>query len=278
MSNSEAPSSARPPAVILVETQLGENIGAAARAMANFGLSEMRLVNPRDGWPNERARAAASRADHIIDTVKLFDTPEEAVADLAVVYATTARSREMTKPVVGPDEAASRLAGLMGKGVATGLMFGRERWGLTNDEVALADAIVTLPVDPTFSSLNVAQAVLVTAYEWRKAALGGALPFDDGADLPASKDDLMRLMDHLETALDSVNYFRPADKRPVMVRNLRGILQKASLTEQEVRTLRGVIAALEVGPLTPEEIAARRRARKGLVAPPVDDADPEIDS
>ncbi|MCW2308354.1 RNA methyltransferase [Rhodobium gokarnense] len=273
MSTSDVPSGGRPPAVILVETQLGENIGAAARAMANFGLSEMRLVNPRDGWPNERARAAASRADHIIDTVKLFDTPEEAVADLAVVYATTARSREMTKPVAGPDEAAARMAGLMGQGVATGLMFGRERWGLTNDEVALADAILTLPVDPTFSSLNVAQAVLVTAYEWRKAALGGALPFDDGADLPASKDDLMRLMDHLETALDSVNYFRPADKRPVMVRNLRGILQKASLTEQEVRTLRGVIAALEVGPLTPEEIAARRRARKGVVAPPADDAE-----
>ncbi|MBB4301793.1 tRNA/rRNA methyltransferase [Rhodobium orientis] len=275
MSKSETPSGGRPPAVVLVETQLGENIGAAARAMANFGLVEMRLVNPRDGWPNERARAAASRADHIIDNVKLFATPEEAVADLAVVYATTARSREMTKPVVGPDEAASSMAGLMEKGVATGLMFGRERWGLTNDEVALADAILTLPVDPTFSSLNVAQAVLVTAYEWRKATLGGVLPFDDGADLPASKDDLMRLMDHLETALDSVNYFRPADKRPVMVRNLRGILQKASLTEQEVRTLRGVIAALEVGPLTPEEIAARRRARKGVVAPPADDGETE---
>jgi len=263
MNDTKTPSdTAFAPAVILVETQLGENIGTAARAMANFGLTEMRLVAPRDGWPNERARAAASRADHVIDNVKVFATVEEAVADLAVVYATTARSREMTKPVVGPDEAAARIGALMRAETRSGVMFGRERWGLTNDEVALADAILTLPVDPDFSSLNVAQAVLIVAYEWRKAALGDALPFDAGDERLAPKDDLLRLMEHLEEALDAVNYFRPADKRAVMARNLRGILQKGRLTEQEVRTMRGVVAALEVGPMSEADIAARRRARK----------------
>lgn len=251
-----------PPAIILVETQLGENIGTAARAMANFGLGELRLVAPRDGWPNARARAAASRADHVIDTARVFDTLEDAIADLSFVYATTARSREMAKPVVGPDEAAIRIAQFTRAGTATGILFGRERWGLTNDEVALADAILTLPVEPTFASLNVAQAVLLVSYEWRKASLGADLPFDDGAAPPAHKTDLIRLMEHLEEALDAVNYFRPADKRPVMSRNLRGILQKAGLSDQEVRTLRGVLAALEVGPMSPEEIAERRRARK----------------
>ena len=250
------------PAIILVETQLGENIGTAARAMANFGLTEMRLVNPRDGWPNDKARSASSRADHVIDGVEVFDTLEDAVADLSYVLATTARSREMIKPVVGPDEAAARIASYSKTETKCGILFGRERWGLTNDEVALADAIVTLPVDPKFSSLNVAQAVLILAYEWRKAAMGAMLPFDDGAPPPASKDDLIRLMEHLERALDSVNYFRPLDKRPVMARNLRGILQKASLSDQEVRTLRGVIKALEIGHMSEEDIAERRRARR----------------
>jgi tRNA/rRNA methyltransferase len=235
------------PCVILCEPQLGENIGTAARAMANFGLSDLRLVNPRDGWPSEKARAAASRADHVIDGVQVFDSVEAAIADLSFVFATTARSREVAKPVRGPDEAATTTTRLGAEGAKVGYLFGRERWGLNNDEVALADEIVTLPVDPEFASLNIAQAVLVCAYEWRVKANGGALPFrlDHEANPPAKKDDLQRLFDHLEGALDAVNFFRPPEKRPSMVRNLRNILQKAALTDQEVKTMRGVIAALE---------------------------------
>ncbi len=237
----------QPPAIILVEPQLGENIGTAARAMANFGLADLRLVNPRDGWPSEKAQAAASRADHVIDAVTVYGSVAEAVAGLRLVYATTARPRDMLKPVRGPREAAEAIADLAQSGGRSGILFGRERWGLTNDEIALADEIVTYPVDPAFSSLNIAQAVLILAYELRRLApQGHALPFgDDGAIVAADKADLYRLFDHFETALDAVNYFHPQEKKPVMVRNLRTMLQKARLTEQEVRTLRGVIAALE---------------------------------
>lgn len=244
-----------PPCVILCEPQLGENIGTAARAMANFGLRDLRIVRPRDGWPSEKARAAASRADHVIDAVKVFDTVEEAVADLSFVFATTARMREVAKPVRGPDEAAETLVAHGARGAATGYLFGRERWGLNNDEVALANEIVTLPVDPDFASLNIAQAVLVCAYEWRTKANAGALPFrlDETVNPPASKDDLLRLFEHLEGALDGVNFFRPPERRPSMVRNLRNIFQKASLTDQEVKTLRGVIAALERRPTRPHD-------------------------
>ena len=238
---------AKPPAVILCEPQLGENIGTAARAMANFGLVDLRIVNPRDGWPSEKARAAASRADHVIDHVQVFDSVEAAIADLQFVYATTARSREVPKPVRGPDEAAQKAVELGEKGGATGYLFGRERWGLNNEEVALADEIVTLPVDPDFASLNIAQAVLVCAYEWRKTAGSGALPFILSKDEhpPAKKDDVLRLFEHLESSLDNVNFFRPPERRPHMVSTLRNIFQKAELSAQEVRTLRGVIASLE---------------------------------
>lgn len=244
----------RPPAVILCEPQLGENIGTAARAMANFGLCDLRIVNPRDGWPSERAKAAASRADHVISAVKVFERVEDAVADLRFVFATTARSREIPKPVRGPDEAAATLVKFGGEGLATGILFGRERWGLNNEEVALADEIITLPVDPTYASLNIAQAVLVTAYEWRKLATSGALPFGTPEGEPATREELIRLFEHLEGALDAANYFRTEDKRPAMVRGLRAILHKAQLTEQDVRTLRGVVAALEGRkPRTPRE-------------------------
>lgn len=245
----------RPPAVILCEPQLGENIGTAARAMANFGLTDLRIVNPRDGWPSEKARAAASRADHVIDKVQVFDSLEAAIADLTFVYATTARSREVAKPVQGPDEAAAKVTSLGAQGLATGYIFGRERWGLNNEEVALADAIVTLPVDPNFASLNIAQAVLVCAYEWRKTATNGALPFvlDTEANPPVQKDDLLRFFEHLEGALDRVTFFRPVERRPHIVRNIRNIFQKAELTDQEVKTLRGIIAALEGRPTRPRK-------------------------
>ena len=162
------PQQAPAPAIILVEPQLGENIGMVARAMANFGLTELRLVNPRDGWPNDKARAAASRADHVIDGAVLFPTLTEAIADLNFVFATTARERDGFKPVRAPGEAVRALRTRGSAGQKTGILFGRERIGLENEEVALADEIVTFPVDPTFASLNIAQAVLLMSYEWMK--------------------------------------------------------------------------------------------------------------
>ncbi|NVK35532.1 MAG: RNA methyltransferase [Rhodobacteraceae bacterium] len=236
-----------PPAVILCEPQLGENIGTAARAMANFGLVDLRIVNPRDGWPSEKARAAASRADHVIDAVQVFDSVEAAIADLQFVFATTARSREISKPVHGPDEAAGIAVAHGASGNRVGYLFGRERWGLNNEEVALSDAIVTLPVEPEFASLNIAQAVLVCSYEWRKTANGGELPFrlDEETHPPAAKEDVVRFFEHLESALDTVNFFRPPERRPHMVRTLRNLFQKAQMTDQEVRAMRGIIAALE---------------------------------
>ena len=244
-------SSATPPVVILVETQMGENIGAAARAMANFGLRELRLVKPRDGWPNDKARAAASRGDTIIDEVRLFDSLEDAIVDLHLVYATTARPHDIAKEVVAPAVAASEMMAASTGGERVGIVFGREKWGLTSDEVGLADKIITVPVDPVFASLNVAQAVILVAYEWRRQVLGDAAwtPFAEKERSPqATKADVLHFFEHLEASLDAVEFFRPPEKRQHMVRNLRQIFQKARLSAQEVRTLRGMIAALERRP------------------------------
>ncbi|HVX79791.1 MAG TPA: RNA methyltransferase [Devosiaceae bacterium] len=232
------------PAIVLVEPQLGENIGATARAMANFGLWDLRLVNPRDGWPNEKAVAAASRADHVIDRVRVFPTLAEAVADLSLVLATTARRRDLQKEVLGPDTAATRLAAHIGAEGAAGLLFGREKWGLYNEEVAIADAIVTLPVEEAFASLNIAQAVLVLAYEWRRQTQG-ELPFGSGIAPEASKDELIRLFEHIEEALDRAGFFTVEDKRPTVVNNLRTMLSRGKFSSQEVRTLHGIIAAID---------------------------------
>jgi tRNA/rRNA methyltransferase len=241
------------PAIVLVEPQLGENIGTAARAMANFGLADLRVVNPREGWPNEKALSAASRAP-VIERVRLFPTLAAAISDLQFVYATTAREREVSKPVAGPRRAAEHMRQLTAAGAGVGVLFGRERTGLTNEEISLADEIVTLPVDPMFTSVNVAQAVLVVAYEWRLATLegkGAGLPFLQPADRRATKDELLHLFLHLEGALDDVGYFRPLEKRPHMVEALRALFQRAALSEQEARTLRGIIAALERRPTRP---------------------------
>ena len=235
------------PAVILCEPQLGENIGTTARAMANFGLWDLRLVNPRDGWPNEKAIAAASRAEHVLDKVRVFATTEEAIADLSLVYATTARRRDLQKPVLGPEEASQRVISHIAqqKGGA-GILFGRERWGLYNEEVALADAIVTLPVEAAFASLNIAQAVLIIAYEWRRQTdLGKELLFGETVSEPATKGELLKLFEHLETALDEAGFFTAPDKRPTVVLNLRTMLSRGTLSGQEVRTLHGVISSLE---------------------------------
>lgn len=234
------------PAIILCEPQLGENIGSAARAMANFGLWDLRLVNPREGWPNEKAASLAAKADHVISRVQVFDTIEAAIADLSLVYATTARKRDMYKPVIGPDVAANRLRAHVGIGAKAGLLFGRERWGLNNEEVALSDAIVTLPVEAAFASLNIAQAVLVLAYEWRRAEGESAqLPFDSNFGVPATRAELVGLFEQLEEALDRAHFFSTDAKRPSMINNIRAMLSRGGFNEQEVRTLRGIVAALD---------------------------------
>lgn len=233
------------PVVVLVNPQLGENIGAAARAMANFGLRELRLVDPRDGWPSEIARANAAKADHIIDETRVFNTLKAAIGDLNFVYATTARQREMLKPVRGPREAARNLRHRHEAGQKTGILFGRERWGLESVEVALADEIVTFPVNPAFASLNIAQAVLLMGYEWLTSGEEDGLPIAEPPSQPVEKHELYGLFDHLETALEKENYFRPPHKKATMVENLRTILQKAALSRQEVHALRGVVATLE---------------------------------
>ncbi|MEM7301082.1 MAG: RNA methyltransferase [Pseudomonadota bacterium] len=232
------------PVIVLVNPQMGENIGASARAMANFGLSRLRIVDPRDGWPNEAARANASKADHIIDGVTVFDTLEAALHDIRFAYATTARNRDSLKPVRGPVEAVEQLRSLNEADQRTAIVFGRERWGLSNEEVALCDEIVTFPVNPAFASLNIAQAVLLMSYEWMRASELG-LPFTESSSQQAEKHELFGLFEHLEGALDAQNYFFPPEKRVRMTENLRSILQKASLSQQEIHTLRGVIKTLE---------------------------------
>lgn len=235
------------PAIILVEPQMGENIGMVARAMANFGLSELRLVNPRDGWPSDKARAVASKADHVIDGTLVFETLPEAITDLEFIYATTARQRDNFKPVRAPVEAAATLRGLEGQGRRTGILFGREKFGLYNEEVALADEIVTFPVNPAFASLNIAQAVLLMSYEWMKSGLEreNQTAFSGPEVHPAPKELLLGLFEHVEEALDARGYFRPAAKKAKMVDNLRAVLTRPGFAEQEIQILRGIISSLD---------------------------------
>ena len=237
------------PAIILVKPQLGENIGMAARAMLNCGLTEMRLVAPRDDWPNPQAVAAASGADWVLDNAKLFATTADAVADLNLVYASTARSRGMIKPVVTPRHAAGELRKAAAGGQRIGVLFGPEAKGLNNDDVSLSDAILMAPLNPGFSSLNLAQAVLLVGYEWFQAGVDVPdyeLVMNDETR-PANKQEFGFLMEHLERELDACGFLHVEEKRPIMVRNLRNMFQRANLTEQEVRTLRGVIVGLVEG-------------------------------
>ena len=235
------------PIVVLVEPQLGQNIGTAARAMANFGLSRLRLVKPRDGWPDIQATRAASGADHVLDNVELYDTLPAAIADCQFVLATTARAHDQAKPVVGPEEAAREIAPRVAAHETVAVVFGRERWGLENDEVGLADAIVTYPVNPAFASLNLAQAVLIIAYEYFKLA-DGALPFAMPVrSPPAGKQQLFAFFADLEAELEKVEFFRPPEKRPTMSINLRNIFNRMQPTQQDVQTLHGVIMAIAEG-------------------------------
>jgi tRNA/rRNA methyltransferase len=236
------------PIVVLVEPQLGENIGAAARSMANFGLGRLRLVRPRDGWPNLHARRAASGADRVLDEAGLFDTLAAAIADCTLVLASTARAHDQAKPVIGPSAAATLLAPHVAAGENVAVLFGRERHGLENDEVALADRILTFPVNPAFASLNLAQAVALVAYEWFKLAGGGALPFVmPQKSEPAGKEQVQAFFTDLERALDEIEYFRPLDKRATMLVNLRNIFARMQPTRQDIQTLHGIVVALSEG-------------------------------
>ena len=236
------------PIIVLVEPQLGENIGAAARVMANFGLSRLRLVRPRDGWPNMQARRAASGADRILENAQLCDTVEAAIADCTFVLATTARAHDQAKPVISPDAAAALLAPRVAGGENVAVLFGRERYGLQNEEVALADRVVTFPVNPAFASLNLAQAVAVIAYEWFKFASGGALPFVmPQKSPPAGKEQVQAFFANLERQLDQIEYFRPLEKRATMLVNLRNIFARMQPTQQDIQTLHGIVVALSEG-------------------------------
>jgi tRNA/rRNA methyltransferase len=236
------------PIVVLVEPQLGQNIGTAARAMANFGLARLRLVKPRDGWPDIHATRAASGADAVLDNVQLYDTLQAAIADCQFVLATTARAHDQAKPVLGPEEAAREIAPRVAAGETVAVVFGRERWGLVNDEVGLADRILTYPVNPAFASLNLAQAVLVIAYEYFKLAGGGTLPFRMPVrSAPAGKQQLFAFFADLEAELDKVEFFRPPEKRPTMSINLRNIFARMQPTSQDIQTLHGVIMAIAEG-------------------------------
>jgi tRNA/rRNA methyltransferase len=246
------------PAVILLQPQLGENIGMAARAMLNCGLTDLRLVAPRDGWPNESAINAASGATVVLERARLFATAAEAVADLRLVYASTARERGMTKPVVTPRRAAQEMRQAAAAGIRCGILFGPEAKGLSNDDVALSDAMLQAPLNPGFSSLNLAQAVLLFGYEWFQ--LGVDVPERQvvlpTGRVPATKDELLHLFEHLERELVACGFLHSEEKRPVMVRNLRNMFQRAELTDQEVRTLRGAIVGLVEG-------KGRRKDSKG---------------
>jgi len=242
---SEAPPAA--PVVILNAPQLAENIGAAARVMANFGLAELRLVKPRDGWPQDRAWASASGADWPLDGARVFGSVGEAIGDLQLVFATTARPRELQLPILTPRQAAGELRRAVGEGQRTGLLFGGERAGLETADIALCQAVVTIPIDPRFRSLNLAQAVAINAYEWRTGAEDAPpMHFRDMAP-PAPAAELLGLYEHLERELETSGFFHPPEKTPSMVQNLRAALGRARFTEQEVRTLRGVVTALSRG-------------------------------
>jgi tRNA/rRNA methyltransferase len=229
----------QPPVIILVRPQLGENIGKAARAMLNFGLTELRLVAPRDGWPNPSAGPAAAGADVVLAQARVFDTLADATADIAHVYATTVRKRGVTKPVVTPEAAALAIDAAAGR---SAILFGSERSGLDSDELALARHIITVPINPDFGSLNLAQAVILCAYEWSKLQSLESPPKVD-IDPPAPQFELDAMIDQLFTMLEPKGYFLEA-RAPVTRRTLRSLLTKAAWSAQEVRTFRGVLTTL----------------------------------
>ncbi len=236
------------PAIILVIPQLGENIGKAVRAMYNFGLTDLRLVAPRDGWPNPDAVAPAAGADIVLENARVFDTTAEAIADLTYVYATTARPRDMIKEVVTPKECCARMRDAVKEGDRVGLLFGPEKAGLKNDDIALSTAIVSVPLNPSFASINLAQAVAIMSYEWFQTDSDipeSHIPMLDTK--PATAGELQKLFDHMEYELEEAGYFRSDQRRSLMRRNLRNIFTRSELTHEEISTMRGVVKALATG-------------------------------
>ncbi|MCB1969686.1 MAG: RNA methyltransferase [Geminicoccaceae bacterium] len=238
------------PVVILCRPQMGENVGSAARAMLNFGLTELRLVNPAFGWPNAKAVASSSGAHAILNMMTVHDTLEEAVGDLHHLYATTARERGMSKPVQGAREATISARALIDDGRRVGILFGPERTGLVNEELTLADGIISVPLNPAFPSLNLSQAVLLCSYEWHMSGLAegeGYRPAAMDADVPATKGDLARLLDHLIGELDKTGYFRSDDRRISLSQTIRVMFERRQMTQSEVHLLRGIIKDLVNG-------------------------------
>ena len=247
------------PALVLVRPQLADNIGMTARAMANFGLGELRLVAPRDGWPNEKARIAASGANFIVDGAQAFATLKEGLTGLNWVCATTARQRDLAKAVLTPEQAVAEMRRRIGEGQRCGILFGPERNGLETEELANADVAVMAPVNPNFASLNLAQAVLLMSYEWMKQANAGTLgrvttyeaPLQPGlrtrGSPPATREELIGFFEQLEGELDRGGFFTAPEKRPSVVQNLRSMFTRMGATEQEIRTLRGIVKALAGG-------------------------------
>jgi tRNA/rRNA methyltransferase len=228
------------PIIILVRPQLGENIGKAARAMLNFGLTDLRLVAPRDGWPNPDAGPSAAGADVVLEKAQIFETLADAVADCAHVYATTVRQRGQVKPVASPELAAQEIASAQGR---SAILFGPERSGLSSDDVAVARTIITVPINPEFGSLNLAQAVILVAYEWSRHQTLASPPTRD-LDPPAQQEDLDGMITQLDALLGPVGYYYPPERAHVDRRALRSILTKPGWSAQEVRTLRGVLRSL----------------------------------
>jgi len=230
------------PVIVLVRPQLGENIGKAARAMLNFGITEMRLVAPRDGWPNPSAGPAASGADVVLEQAQVYDSVADAVADCEHVHATTVRKRGVTKPVLTPEEAAREMTTAQGRHA---ILFGPERSGLETDDVAVARNIVTVPINPEFGSLNLAQAVILMAYEWSKTSTAAlAQPTQEVLLPPAPQAELDGMIAQMEALLEPKGYFRPASRAAATKRTLRNMLTKPGWNHLEVRTMRGVLSAL----------------------------------
>ena len=253
------------PAIILVGSQLGENIGTVARAMLNFGLTDLRLVNPRDGWQYERALKASAGASALIENHRLYDSVAEATADLSYLVATTARLRDMVKPVLTPAKVAEEMRARSADGAGqAGILFGPERTGLDNEDISLADAICRVPLNPDFSSLNLAQAVLLLGYEWYQQAdtTPAVRPkgqLDNADTQPATHGDINAMFTHLETALDAAGFLAPPEKAPAMARNIRNMFNRAGLTVQDVRTFRGIINALLRWPRGPQDALLKPR-------------------
>jgi tRNA/rRNA methyltransferase len=234
--------------IILVEPQLGQNIGSVARAMLNFGLTDLRIVNPRDGWPNPKALPSAAGADEILEKAKIYTSTLEAIGDLNRLFATSNRTPDMIKSIYTPALALQQLVSTAQQGQKVGILFGGERCGLRNEEISLCEALIRIPTSDDFSSLNLAHAVVIIAHEW--FAQTASSPFElfrTGRTRLATREDLGRLFHHLEEELDRTGFLRHPKKRAIMLRNIRNTFQRANLTEQEVRTLRGIIKSLTDG-------------------------------